>query len=305
MSALPELHPYRRCFVSGNDIVAIRRLAEMVRSHGIDVASADELGEGQVITNELVRLISDSDFFAVMISDTTPAKTAYQLGLAQGLGKPCFVVFAGSPDLNLASAYLVAVEDYQHLEDAADELARFLRNAKRPVKKQPRIQRGQVEPFDWARNALNELRLRDRPDRYEQFETLCAKIFRAAGAEVAEVGRDQTIGADLVVWLNDIAYELGGPTLVECKLYSGGTGSVIKNSQEAARRIEAVMDRSNANLALLVYDHDRATPPPSLHETPRVLVFSIEDLISAMEHAELESEILKRRERALFRGRAQ
>lgn len=75
---------------------------------------------------------------------------------------------------------------------------------------------------------------------------------------------------------------------------------MIKNSESAVRRIEAVMDRSDAKLALLVYDHDRPQAPPSLYETPRVLSLTIEDVIHAIEHRELERTILKRRERALF-----
>jgi nucleoside 2-deoxyribosyltransferase len=305
MSASSDPRPYHRCFVSGNDPEATNRLAEMVRSRGIEAASAAEMRVGQTITKEVIRLITDSDFIAVVITDGPQAAVAYELGLAQGLGKPAFVIFASSPSIDLANAYMVAVEDGMHLEGAAEDLDRFVRNAKRPGRTEQAIKSGAVESLDWARKELDELRVLTSPDRYQRFERLCAKVFRATGAEVSEVGQDQTIGADLIVWLNDIAFELGGPTLVECKFYGGGVGSVVKNSEATVRQIEKVMERSDAKLALLVYDHDRKTPPPSLFETPRVLSFALEDLIAAIEHLELESMILKRRERALFAKRAQ
>jgi nucleoside 2-deoxyribosyltransferase len=253
----------------------------------------------------MIRLISDADFFAAVITDGPQTMVAYELGVAQGLGKPTFVIFAGSPSMELANTYVVAVEDGAHLDDADQDLDRFVRHAKGLGRMGQDGGIRTINSLDWARKELDELRASERPDRYLRFERLCAKIFKATGAEVSEVGQDQTIGADLVVWLNDIAFELGGPTLVECKFYGGSVGSVLKNSEETVRRIEKVMERSDAKLALLVYDHDRKTPPPTLFETPRVLSFAIEDLIAAIENLELDDVVLKRRDRALFAKRAQ
>ncbi|MEN7537300.1 restriction endonuclease [Aurantiacibacter flavus] len=305
MSTDPQPHPYRRCFVSGNDPATTARLVEMVRALGIEAASTDQIRVGQTITQEVVRLITDADFIAVVITDRAQAFVAYELGLAQGLGKPAFVVFVGGQALDLASAYMVSIADDREIESVADDLERFVRHAKRPGTPPSRGEPAPAQPLDWARDRLKALRAENGPDRYRDFEVLCAEIFRAADAEVALVGDDRTVGADLVVWLNDIAFELGGPTLVECKFYGGGVGSVIKNSEATVRSIEAVMDRSDAKLALLVYDHDRLKAPPSLHETPRVLSLAIEDVIQAVEHGNLDKMILKRRERALFAGRPQ
>ncbi|MBX4898844.1 restriction endonuclease [Rhizobium bangladeshense] len=305
MNAPRDFQPDLRCFVSGNDIAVVRRLVELVRSRGLEAASAAELRAGQTITNEVVRLISDADFVVVAISEGPQAAPAFELGLAQGMGKPAFVVFVGKPTLDLNTAYIVAIEDATKVDDVAEDFDRFVRHAGRSDRRRGSVEPGRLDSLDWAREELQALRASESGDRFKRFETICAKIFRAAGAEVAEVGDDRTVGADLVVWLNDIAFELGGPTLVECKFYGGGVGSVIKNSEATVRKIEAVMNRSDAKLALLVYDHDRATVPPSLFETPRVLSFAIEDLIHAVEHLELEKVILKRRERALFAGHNQ
>ncbi|CAB3780287.1 restriction endonuclease [Paraburkholderia fynbosensis] len=305
MSTSSAPRPYHRCFVSGNDPEATNRLAEMVRACGIEAASAAEMRVGETITKEVIRLITDADFIAAVITDGPQTAVAYELGVAQGLGKPAFVIFASSPSIDLANAYVVAVEDGMHLEGAVEDLDRFVRHAKRPGRMGQDSKSRTVHSLDWARKELDELRVSTSPDRYQRFERLCAKIFRATGAEVSEVGQDQTIGADLIVWLNDIAFELGGPTLVECKFYGGGVGSVLKNSEETVRRIERVMERSDAKLALLVYDHDRKTPPPSLFETPRVLSFAVEDLIASIENLELDTVVLKRRDRALFAKRAQ
>lgn len=305
MSTSSVPRPYHRCFVTGNDPDATNRLTEMVRSCGIEAASAAEMRVGKSITKEVIRLISDADFVAAVITEAPQTAVAYELGVAQGLGKPAFVIFADSLSIDLDNAYVVAVEDGAHLDGAVEDLDRFVRHAKRPGRIGQDSENRTVDSLDWARKELEELRVSTSPDRYLRFERLCAKIFRATGAEVSEVGQDQMFGADLVVWLNDIAFELGGPTLVECKFYGGGVGSVLKNSEETVRRIEKVMERSDAKLALLVYDHDRRTPPPSLFETPRVLSFAVEDLIAAIENLELDNVVLKRRDRALFAKHAQ
>jgi hypothetical protein len=305
MSTNPQSRAYHRCFVSGSEPATTARLVEMVRALGIEAASADQIRVGHTITQEVVRLIADADFIAVVITDPAQAAVAYELGLAQGLGKPAFVVFSGGQTLDLASAYMVSIADGRGIESVADDLDRFVRHAKRPGMSTRRTEPAATRPLDWARDRLAALRAEGGRGRYQNFEVLCAEIFRAADAEVALVGNDRTIGADLVVWLNDVAFELGGPTLVECKFYGGGVGSVIKNSEDTVRRIEAVMDRSDAKLALLVYDHDRAKAPPSLYETPRVLSFAIEDVIQAVEQGNLDNMILERRERALFARRPQ
>ena len=304
MSTDPQSRPYRRCFVSGNDPATTACLVEMVRALGIEAASADQIRVGQTITQEVVRLITDADFIAVVITDPAQAAVAYELGLAQGLGKPAFVVLSGGQTLDLASAYMVSIADGREIESVADDLDRFVRHAKRPVLSTGRTEPAAARPLDWARDGLAAIRAKSGRGRYQDFEALCAEIFRAADVEVELVGK-RTIGADLVVWLNDVAFELGGPTLVECKIYGGGVGSVIKNSGDTVRSIEAVMDRSDAKLALLVYDHDRAKAPPSLYETPRVLSLAIEDVIQAVEQGNLDNMILKRRERALFARRPQ
>lgn len=303
MSTDPQPHPYRRCFVSGNDPATTARLVEMVRALGIEAANTDQISVGKTITQEIVRLITDADFIAVVITDRAQAFVAYELGLAQGLGKPAFVVFAGGQALNLASAYIVSIADGREIESVADDLERFVRHVKRLGKSPERVNLAPAQQLDWARDRLKALRAESGQNRYRDFEVLCAEIFRAADAEVALVGADRTVGADFVVWLDDIAFELGGPTLVECKFYGGGVGSVIKNSEATVRRIEAVMDRSDAKLALLVYDHDRSKAPPSLYETPRVLSLAIEDVIQAVELGNLDNMILKRRKRVLFAGR--
>ncbi|GMM59495.1 restriction endonuclease [Novosphingobium pituita] len=291
---------YRRCYVSGDDASAIAKLTDLARAHGLETASAADVSGGTSFTREVINLIDSVDFVIFVITDESRSGVAYELGLAQGRDKPAFVVFVGRQSLDLDNAYMVLVEDEAGIAGIAGDFDRFVRNAKRPDRSKRSTEPASIRSLDWARAELHSLRELKAPERYSRFEQLCAKLLRSAGAEVTEVGDSRDFGADLVVWFNEIAFEIGGPTLVECKFYGGGSGSVIKNSEATIRRIATAVERSDANLALLVYDHDRSTPPPSLYETPSVLSFAVEDVIQAAEQGTLEREILKRRERARF-----
>lgn len=292
--------PYRRCYVSGDDPSAIAKLTEMARAHGLETASAADVAGGPSLIREVINVIDTVDFVMFVITDGSRSGVAYELGLAQGRDKPAFVVFVGRQTLDLDNAYIMLVEDEAGIAGIVGDFDRFVRNAKRPDRSKRLSEPAPIGSLDWARAELRSLREIKAPERYRRFEQFCAKLLRSAGAEVTEVGDDPDFGADLVVWFNEIAFELGGPTLVECKFYGGGNGSVIKNSEATVRRIAKAIERSDANLALLVYDHDRSAPPPSLYETPSVLAFAVEDVIRAAERGTLEREILKRRERARF-----
>jgi hypothetical protein len=97
-----------------------------------------------------------------------------------------------------------------------------------------------------------------------------------------------------------VAFEAGGPILVECKVLRGGSGSVIKNVESYVKRLAKTVDESDASLAMLVFDHDRPHVPPSLYQTPKVLSFAVDELIDGLENGTLEAEILRRRRRAAF-----
>ncbi|MDD1498790.1 restriction endonuclease [Agrobacterium sp. CNPSo 3708] len=302
----PSLIENRRCFVSGNQSHAIERLTDMIRLRGVDAVSSNDVGSGVVITNEILRLMSKADYVAVVISEESHRNSyqnaLFELGLAQGLEKPCFVVFSGTLGINLPSVYMVAVEDVANLDPVASDLDRFLRKAHRYPKSELAPAWPDPKNLEWARNELSAQREFKRSDRPHAFERLCEKLFRFTGAQVEDVGA-KDLGADLIVWLDDVAFEMGGPALVECKIYGGGAGGVAKVHAGTVPRIEAAIEGSEAKLGLLIYDLDDPSSVPYLYDTPIVQPFAILDLIDAMERGDLQRIILQRREDTLFRGR--
>jgi hypothetical protein len=63
-------------------------------------------------------------------------------------------------------------------------------------------------------------------------------------------------------------------------------------------RLERLVRGSDANLAILVFYHDRHKPPPNILDTPRVLSFAVEQLIDVVENGSFADEVIRRRKRA-------
>jgi len=100
------------------------------------------------------------------------------------------------------------------------------------------------------------------------FEQLVSEIFQKAGGQVLETKAGADRGGDLIVWQNDVAFETGGPMLVECKHYGGRSGSIVANARHTVERLEKLVRASDARLALLVLSYDLAKQPPHRFETP-------------------------------------
>ena len=291
---------FKRCFFSGLIDHAGEILIRMLTDRGIAVSAPWTSKVSSPVSQEILGLISSSDFVVATVGASNRDNTMYELGVARSLGKPAFLVLLGGTlPSDLSGVYVRAIES-DRITDVANDLNIFLRNAKAP---RPITSAGFAEnssEMGWAREELKALRATNGP-RERDFETLVRRIFISARAEVTQVeapGPDGQI--DFVVWLNEVAYEAGGPILVECKMLRGGSGSVIKNAEVYAKRLERAVDSSDASLAMLIIDHER---PPSLSaffETPKVLSFGAETLIDLLEKGTLQKEILDRRKRAAF-----
>jgi hypothetical protein len=309
----------RRCFLIAQPGSGATAVATFLTERGIDTTRAASVPATGAIGAELLKYLAEADFVVAIWTRMASPNVAFELGVAHALGKPALVLALGdeTPDLpgivDLRGVNLVRVPDPRRLIDAAPEIDRFLRHAQAPppIRPVPADPASSEQPGDmsWARERLVTIRTMKGARRGFAFEELVAEVFRRAGAEVAstndETGAVSERDADLVVWLNDIVFDVGGPILVECKTYGGGSGSVTKNVEFTMRRMEKLIDASGAGLAFVVFDHDRPRTPPTIFETPQVLAFAAETLIEKLEHGSLATDVATRRRRAAFaRGTA-
>jgi hypothetical protein len=288
----------RRCFISAQAGAATKALAEAFASRGIECFRPDDIAPRSELTPELLHHLEAADFVGALLNDAGAAPNVmFELGAAYNLRKP-IILFTTTYDRllsGLRGIYVVRAT-IDEIASVSADIDRFLHHAGAgALVDQEGNQQKQRPSLSWTRDELADLRSTPGGDRGRRFERLVGEVFRRSGGEVVQAPSDE--GADLIVWLDDVAYEVGGPMIVQCKYYGGGSGSIRANAKHTADRLEAYLDASDAKVAFIVYDHDRRTTPPPM-ETPRVLVFSIDELIKVLEGGAFAEEVLRRRRRA-------
>jgi len=301
----------RRCFLFAPRGAAADSVAQLLSERGIEcLRPEDLLAPGAVWSDELTRHLATADFVVAIVPPSAPAQVTFELGLAHGLSKPALVVATGKTSVpeELRGLATVRVSDLRHISQALPDIDRFLRHAKRVTSDEPaRPRRQESGELAWARERLSNLRGETGARRGFDFERLVADVLERAGVEVqpTDAARPADNGVDLILWSDDLAYEMGGPILVQCKTYHGGMGSVVKNAEHAMRQLEEVVRRSDARLGVLVFDHDKSREMPRFNDTPRVLAFPVEQLLDTIERGTLTEEVLARRRQAAYaRGRS-
>lgn len=296
----------RTCFVSGPVGEATAAIAEMLAARGIAILSANAISAGASLSDEILRSIAAVDFIVVLLTDRGSQNAIFELGVARGMNKPALVLTTGGAlPSNLHGVIYRSLDSLDRLGDVAVDIERFLRNAKPPPPLNAEPPLAPKKDLAWARDELHALRASVQSHRFQQFESLIGRIFEAAGADVQPAGNAQDErGVDFVVWLNDIAYALGEPILVECKVLLGGSGSVIKNAEVYVDRLSRSLANSDASLALLVFDHLRPSTPPTLFAAPNVIAIAAEHVIDGLEAGTFERDVVRRRRRAAFVGGA-
>jgi hypothetical protein len=274
----------------------------MLADRGVDAFRAEDIVPGTRITPEMLRHLEAADFVCALIGpDLGNDKVFFELGAAHQLRKPVLLLDGGGGHslVDLARFHIVKA-DLGDLAAAADAIDLFLRHA-RPSSEieEERVTTPRSGDLAWAHEERAALHREHGRAREQRLARLVGDLFRSVGAEVVATEQRAQVGpADLTVWLDDVTYDLGGPIIVECMYYGGGSGSVLMNSRHTVERLERYTRGTEARLALLVVDHDRGERLPALHETPQVLVVPIEELIGAIERGTLASDILERRRRA-------
>jgi hypothetical protein len=301
----------RRCFLLAPRGVAADTVAKLLTDRGVEcLRPEDLLASGAVWSDELTSHLTTADFVVAIVPPSSPAQVAFELGLAHGLSKPALVIVAGRTVMpeELRGLTTARISDLGHISEAVPDLDRFLRHSKRTRSDTRPTSRGQGPDYmGSARERLANLRGEAYANREFELERLVADVFEHAGAEVQLEARPSANDdrVDLIVWSDDLAFEMGGPILVECKIYRGGIGSIAKDAEHTMRRLEELVQRSDAaRLAILVFDDNRTAEMPPLRDTPRVLAFPVEQLLDAVERGTLTDEVLTRRRQAAYaRGR--
>lgn len=269
----------------------------------VDTFTAHDMSPGESIAPTILGALRAADFICLVLAEEPPsANVAFEAGLAIGLGKPVLAL-SRQPcvPFDVGQGLQVIRLKSRDLSPALSDIRRFVRHIR------PKIETSSSPPLpDWtaAQKARVELmrarRSSSANERGRCLVDVVVHLFDQPGIELLQEGSTAASDRpDLLLWSDSLVSELGGPLIVECKYYRGGSGSVLLNARHALQQLATYVERSSAGLGLLVFDHDRPTDLTlSRYETPRALSFYVGDLIETVGAGKLTDELWRRRARA-------
>jgi hypothetical protein len=291
------------CFISFNAAATreAARVTEILEDLGVDTYRADVLA-GREIGPEILAAINAADFLCLIVSDSSPSpNVAFETGLAIGLGKPILALATrASIPFDFAKGVQMVRIAGGDVASVRREIERFVRHM-RPGPREPHEGGRALQSVGWAEAELDRIKQTlAAPEREDRLVDLVARLFEQQGSEVLRERQEgDHARLDLLVWNDILVSELGGPLIVECKYYGGGSGSVLVNAGHAFEQLVTYVDQSTAKLGLLIFDHDRPTGLSlTQYETPKVLAFFVRDFVAAIGADNLPDEIRRRRARA-------
>jgi hypothetical protein len=269
----------------------------------VDTFTAHDILPGEAIAPTILGALRAADFICLVLAkEPLPANVAFEAGLAIGLGKPVLAL-SRQPSVPFYVGQGVQVIRLKSgdLSPALSDIRRFIRHIKPKVETSPDQPLPDRTAVEKARAELVSARRSSSPgERGRALVDVVAHLFEQPGSELLQ--EEITAGGDrpdFLLWSDPLVLELGGPLIVECKYYGGGSGSVLVNARDALQQLATYVERSSAGLGLLVFDHDRPTDLKlSGYDTPKALAFYIGDLIETVGDGKLTDEIWRRRARA-------
>ncbi len=262
---------WRSCFISASPRADLSVLGGLLRDRGIKPIVASELPPRSASLHTLVtNAIIDSDFFiAVLGSERTEPSTYYELGFANGVGKPVLVLVPAhfkrpSEDLLGGTNLIADPTDRQAIGFVLDQVM-----AVRDFKSgRPKETLKVSKP------------LGDAADRYlSRIESLGAEISEIAildsvrsaieesGISVTSEARFDTARVDLAIWSDELTPWVGNPFLIEIKRNLQSGSDLLRVFEQ----VNSYLEKGNARWALVLYTQGT----PRLSEVPELALSTV------------------------------
>jgi len=273
----------RRCFIIGaHDAYEAAIRAELSRV-AVDGFTTWDIAGSRPLSGLIVDAIKRADFvIAILRADPTRSSVLFEIGIAYALGKPlAAVVPPGAENLPAELTDLQIVRASPDDSEAFRFLITQLSEAAAHSRK--------------SRTSGNTTRRPSRPARDLSglwLERTVQSALARSGVSVEAEARTANRGADFAFWSADLE-SIGNPVLVEVK--ASRSPSTIR---DGADQLATYMERTRAELGLLIYPGPRAdTPVGRILERGLILYFTIDELIDAVDAGRLTDAVKERRNR--------
>ncbi|MGC9298975.1 nucleoside 2-deoxyribosyltransferase [Bacillus cereus] len=295
-----------------SDIENYHKISMLLHNNDIQINYNNEALMTSGVIN--TTMIEECDFVIAVITEGNPT-TFYELGYAQGLGKPIFLVVNKKINLPLklqGIVYTFAIDgnflDDKYINGMNFSLQQFLDNYpmdKKHIKKKKKVSKipknilTQEKDFLQRTYDLRDNNNLDISSRGMLFEEIVADLFMDLnlGAIVRnEIKEGKEI--DFALWVDEVEEELGNPILVELKL-----GNLSRNILEKAEfQLRKHISSSNANTGLIIYldNCSRKFEQNKKADFYNIFYLELTDLIKSLEEKTFAEILIELKNQFLF-----
>ncbi len=229
-------------YIAAPPSIDTRPLRQALESKGIHTFSPDQLDLSGLLPDVLREAMQRADIVVAVVDPTSSSNfVCYEVGYAQGMGKPAFIFLAGdaSPSLWTSSGtpYFTFAPDNPSALDFA--VQQILAIPHQGPASPPAAVKWSHAIGDQADELLARLRAEGENTRLQVLEDVIGRAIRQSGVRSIESGEGD-LGVDFVVWSADLSPWVGNPIAIELRqnVRSGAdvSAEVGKLTQAMARR---------------------------------------------------------------------
>jgi hypothetical protein len=289
-----------RCLLTADLDLPSEGLRRVMRRLEVDIVKASQLPVDWLTQTPAPPIDFVCAFFSEGDNRDAEAAVLVDIGVALGRRIPVFLIFEPPRRAPLVLAGVTLVEADLRNEEALElHLKQFLRTLGRSPeisKTTAEIPALSRESANLAHARLDEISQASSPiDVAARFEYLMLEVLDSQEAEVSALRSIGDMGYDAALWTNDASPILGGPVLVQLKLWRDFPRNGLTR---AAENFSAQLDKRQVPFGLLIFhwmgSKQNGPLRPGLSNT-RVVTISAHDLVDALSRQPLSSLLVSMR----------
>lgn len=287
-----------KCYISSDSSNDLTKLENMLLKLGVETHNLYDFSIGSSFSDLIKRKIRESDFIVALITNKNQ-NVLYDLGLAEALGKPIFLLVEHDVKLPL---FLEGKMHYQLDWSKNTQLLELsLKNYILDISnRNTRYKKRKIEPeitslnIDETNENINKLKqLRNK--KFGEFELidLIMNIFKKLNIQaVSEMDLGNRRRVDIAITNEHLSTYFGNPILFEIK-----SGRISRNIIENAQyQLQSYLSKTEANFGILLYlDKNNNRFGNEYYRVPNILMFDIEDFIQGISSEGFEKFLIKSR----------
>ncbi|RPI14271.1 MAG: hypothetical protein EHM58_16800 [Ignavibacteriae bacterium] len=282
-----------KCYISAPSDYDLTKIEMILDKLDIEYHNFYDFSIGITFSDLILRKIRESDFIVSILTKEN-TNVLFELGVAEGLEKPAFILvdkeFKVPFFLERKIYFQTNFKDTKLFELA---LLNFIYDLK--LKKPKQLKQKQKDKY-FTIAETNELvsaisQLRKEPHEHEIFHLITNAFskLKIQNTSISDVSRDK--GADIIIRSKELTPYFGNPILIEIK---AGTLN-IQRLNDAQLRLQQYILKTEAKGGIILYldkNNRRFTIPL---KNPLILCFDIEDFFLGIAAEGLEKFLIKKR----------